>query len=61
MQNIFHSLESCGGLNYDSITLDNISTFKPSENPMFVTKKEINRVEMIKLNTSNDFKKYMED
>lgn len=48
-------------VNYDSITLDNISTFKPSENPMFVTKKEINRVEMIKLNTSTDFKKYIEN
>ena len=48
-------------INYNSNTIDNIATFKPSDNPMFKTKGDITRVEMIKFESSNDFKKYIEN
>ena len=48
-------------VNYDSITLDNIATFKPSDNPMFITRGSIAKVEMHKFNSSEDFRKYIEN
>lgn len=48
-------------LKYDSITIDNIATFKTTDNPMFITKGDIKRVEMLKFNSSEDFRKYIEN
>ena len=46
-------------VNYFSNTIDNIATFRSSDNPMFVTKGDIVRVEMVKFNSSDDFIKYI--
>lgn len=48
-------------INYNSNTIDNIATFKPSDNPMFVTTGNITRVEMLKFASSEDFKKYIDN
>jgi hypothetical protein len=46
-------------LNYNSITVDDIATFKPSDKPMFRTDEKIAKVEMLKFNSNEDFRKYV--
>lgn len=46
-------------INYESITLDNIETFKTTENPMFITTSKIAKVEMLQFNSNEDFRKYI--
>ena len=47
------------GKGYNSITLDDIETFKTTENPMFITLESISKVEMYQFNGSEDFRKYI--
>ena len=44
---------------YNSITLDDIETFRTTENPMFITKDEVSKIEMHQFNSSEDFRKYI--
>ena len=47
------------GINYNSITVDNIETFRSNENPMFISKEKISKVSMLQFNSSEEFKKYL--
>ncbi len=55
----YNTSESGKALNYNSITIDNIATFRTNENPMFITSKEIAKVEVLQFNSSDDFNKYI--
>ena len=49
-------------IGYDSITIDNIETFRPVDTPMFRTRstRAITRVEVFKVKGSNEFKKMLD-
>ena len=46
-------------IKYNSITVDDIATFRPSDKPMFRTDEKIAKVEMLKFNSNEDFRKYI--
>ncbi len=50
------------GIGYDSITIDNIESFRPVDTPMFriSSKQVIARVEVLKTKGSNEFKKMLD-
>ena len=59
MKTTFSTHNTTAAVNYDSITLDNIETFKTTENPMFISRSKVSKVEMQKFNSSEDFRKYI--
>ena len=55
----YKTASSSKKINYNSITVDNIETFRSNEKPMFITNQKIKKITVLQFSNSAEFKKYL--